>query len=264
MFEFLGINLSYTAGTFALMMLVYLIAGIVDAVCGGGGLFTVPALMSIGLPPHMVIGTNQGTLVLGNVTAIYKYNKQKKIDWRLAIWALPFTFIGAIIGSKLNLLIPARYLQLIMLILLPIMAVLSFTKKEIGNENHSAEVPKNKRLLYAAIIGLVVSTYHAFYGPASGMFYIACFAVMLKYDVVNANGISKVILLFACSISALTYAMSGNVEWQLVIIDSITYIIGNYLGSSIALTKGAKVVKPLFYVMLVVLFIKLIFDYFLA
>lgn len=246
------------------MMLVYLIAGIVDAVCGGGGLFTVPALMSIGLPPHMVIGTNQGTLVLGNVTAIYKYNKQKKIDWKIATWALPFTLVGAIIGSKLNLLIPARYLQLIMLILLPIMAVVSFTKKDIGNENHSDEVPKNKRLLYAALIGLIVSTYHAFYGPASGMFYIACFAVIMKYDVVNANGISKVVLMVACSISAITYAMSGNVEWQLVAINSITYIIGNYLGSSIALTKGARVVKPLFYVMLIVLFIKLISDYFLS
>ena len=149
-----------------------------------------------------------------------------------------------------------------MIVLLPILAIVSFFKKDIGQEDHSDEVPNKRKFIYTALIGLIVSAYHAFYGPASGMFYLACFAVVLRYDFLNANGISKVILLVACSISAATYAFSGNVQWQLVIADSITYIIGNYIGSSIALTKGAKIVKPAFYCMLVVLFIKLISDYF--
>ena len=254
-------DFSILSTTGLMMMGVYLIAGMVDSVCGGGGLFTVPALMSIGLPPHMVVGTNQGSLVLGNVTAIYKYNKQGKIDWKIALFAVPFSVVGAIIGAKFNLLISERYLQIIMLILLPILAIVSFNKRDIGEENHSDLVPRNRRLVDAALIGLLVSIYHAFYGPASGMFYIACFAVILKYDVVNANGISKVILLVACSISAITYAFSGNVHWQLVLTDSITYIIGNYIGSSIALTKGARIVKPAFYFMLIILLIKLIYDY---
>lgn len=253
-----GFSLFSLTGVFILA--VYLVAGIVDSVCGGGGLFTVPALMSIGLPAHMVVGTNQGCLVLGNVTAIYKYGKNGKIDYKISIMALPFTLIGAFIGAQLNLLVPTRYLQMLMIFLLPIMAVLSFIKKDIGQENHPEDVPKNKRYIYAALIGLIISTYHAFYGPASGMFYIAAFCVALKYDMVNANGISKVILLLACSTSAVTYAISGNVEWRIVMAASITYVIGNYIGSSIALTQGAKVVKPMFYSMLVVLFVKLLID----
>lgn len=247
-----------TTGVFILA--VYLVAGIVDSVCGGGGLFTVPALMSIGLPAHMVVGTNQGCLVLGNITAIYKYGKNGKIDYKIAAMALPFSLIGAVLGAKLNLLVPTRYLQLIMIFLLPVMAVFSFIKKDIGQENHPEDVPAKKRYIYAALIGLIISTYHAFYGPASGMFYIAAFCVALKYDMVNANGISKVILLCACSISAITYSLSGNVEWHIVMVASITYIIGNYIGSSIALTRGARFVKPMFYCMLVVLFAKLLID----
>lgn len=253
-----GFTVFSTTGLFILA--VYLVAGIVDSVCGGGGLFTIPALMSIGLPAHMVVGTNQGCLVLGNVTAIYKYGKNGKIDYKIAGAALPFTLIGAFLGAQLNLLVPTRYLQLIMIFLLPLMAILSFIKKDIGQENHPEDVPTNRRYIDAALIGLIISTYHAFYGPASGMFYIACFCVVLKYDMVNANGISKVILFVACTISAITYARSGNVEWQIVMIASITYIIGNYIGSSIALTKGAKVVKPAFYCMLVILFAKLLID----
>lgn len=253
-----GFTLFSTTGVFILA--VYLVAGIVDSVCGGGGLFTVPALMSIGLPAHMVVGTNQGCLVLGNVTAIIKYGKNGKIDYKIALWALPFTLVGAFLGAQLNLLVPTRYLQLLMIFLLPVMAILSFIKKDIGQENHPEDVPKNRRYINAALIGLIISTYHAFYGPASGMFYIAAFCVAMKYDMVNANGISKVILLCACSISAITYSFSGNVEWRIVMVASITYIIGNYIGSSIALTKGAKVVKPAFYCMLIVLFAKLLID----
>ncbi len=253
-----GFTVFSLTGVFILA--VYFVAGIVDSVCGGGGLFTVPALMSIGLSAHMVVGTNQGCLILGNVTAIYKYGKNGKIDYKIAACALPFTLVGAFLGAQLNLLIPTRYLQLVMIFLLPVMGILSFFKKDFGQENHPEMVPKKKRYINAALIGLLISTYHAFYGPASGMFYIAAFCIALKYDMINANGVSKVMLLFACSISAVTYAMAGNVEWRIVLTASITYIIGNYIGSTIALTKGAKVVKPVFYCMLVVLFAKLLID----
>ena len=246
--------------TLIFLCIVYFFAGIVDAVCGGGGLFTVPALMSVGLPPHMVVGTNQCSLVLGNVTSIIKYAKSGKIEYRIALMAIPFSIVGAEIGAKLNLLISERYLQIIMIVLLPILAVASFFKRDLGNEDHSGEISDRKKIVGATAISFFVSIYHAFYGPASGLFYMALFCVVLKYDVLKANGITKVILLLACTTSGITYALSGNVYWQSVIICSITYIIGNYVGASIALSKGAKIVKPAFYSMLVILFIKLIFD----
>ncbi|HEY9042244.1 MAG TPA: TSUP family transporter, partial [Rheinheimera sp.] len=34
-------------------------AGFIDAIAGGGGLLTVPALLTAGLPPHVVLGTNK-------------------------------------------------------------------------------------------------------------------------------------------------------------------------------------------------------------
>ena len=253
---------SIISSTGLFIMCVYLVAGIVDAVCGGGGLFTVPALMSIGMPPHMVIGTNQSSLILGNITAIYKYAKKGKIDFKVALIAMPFTLIGAYLGARLNLLISERYLQLLMLILLPVMALFSFTKKEIGQEDLSDTISNKDKYIKASIIGIVIGTYHAFYGPASGLFFIASFCVFLRYDMLKANGISKMLLFFACLISAITYALSGNVQWQVVMASAFTYIVGNYIGSTIALTKGAKIVKPAFYLMLVVLFIKLISDYF--
>lgn len=248
--------------TLIILCIVYFFAGIVDAVCGGGGLFTVPALMSVGLPAHMVVGTNQCSLILGNLTSIYKYAKSGNINYRIAWMALPFSIIGAIIGAKLNLLVSERYLQIIMIILLPVLAIFSFIKRDIGNEDHSSELTKKELFIGSAAIGLFISAYHAFYGPASGLFFIMLFCAVTKLDVLKANGVTKIILLLACTISGIEYALSGNVYWTAVASNSITYIIGNYVGSSIAISKGAKIVKPAFYSMLVVLFIKLLFDYF--
>lgn len=241
---------------------VYFTAGIVDAICGGGGLFTVPALMSIGLPAHMVVGTNQCSLILGNVMSIYKYNKSGNIHWRIAAIAVPFTLVGAIIGSKLNLIVSERYLQILMLALLPVIAIFTFVKKDIGTEDHFDEVSPARQFWGTAIISLTVSAYHAFYGPGSGLFFMALYCIVLKFDVLKGNGLTKVILFIASMMSGITYAVSGNVQWTIVSAASVFYIGGNYLGATIAITKGAKVVKPAFIVMIIVLFAKLAFDFF--
>lgn len=255
-------NFTILSGAGIFMCCVYLCAGIVDAICGGGGLFTVPALMSIGMAPHMVVGTNQCSLILGNLMSIYKYAKSGNINYRIACMALPFTLVGAVIGAKLNLIMSERALQIVMIVLLPILAVFSFIKRDIGNEDHSAELQARTLFIGAAVIGLVVSAYHSFYGPASGLFFLMLFCAVTKLDVLKSNGVTKIILFVACLTSGITYALSGNVCWPAVIADSVTYIIGNYIGSTLAIHKGAKIVKPAFYVMLVFLFIKLILDYF--
>jgi hypothetical protein len=41
------------------LLAVAFVAGFIDAIAGGGGLLTLPALLTAGLPPHLVLGTNK-------------------------------------------------------------------------------------------------------------------------------------------------------------------------------------------------------------
>ena len=59
--------------TWGLLCLVALIAGFIDAVAGGGGMLTVPALLTAGLPPHMTLGTNKLAASFGSITASITY-----------------------------------------------------------------------------------------------------------------------------------------------------------------------------------------------
>lgn len=52
--------------TIAALTGVAFLAGVIDAIAGGGGLLTVPALLTAGLPPHLVFGTNKGSAVFGS------------------------------------------------------------------------------------------------------------------------------------------------------------------------------------------------------
>ena len=243
-----------------LVFIAYFFGGIVDAVCGGGGLITLPVLFAIGLPAHTAVGTNQVSMLPGVATSVVKFYKNGKIDIKNAIYAVPFGVVGGFTGAKLNLLVSEWYLQILLLILIPVLAVFSLLKPNVGSENRSAENTKKKTILLSAAIGFVVGTYHAFYGPASGTFFMLAFSAFLKYDLVTANGNTRFITMFVSTISTITYALSGCAKWFYVVIAIPAYALGNYVGASLAISKGAKFVRPMYYIILVLLFCKLVKD----
>lgn len=59
--------------TIMVLALVAFIAGFIDAVAGGGGMLTVPALLSLGLPPHLALGTNKLAATFASSTAAWTY-----------------------------------------------------------------------------------------------------------------------------------------------------------------------------------------------
>ncbi len=244
------------------VILAYLFGGIVDAVCGGGGLIILPAFFAIGVPPHVAVGTNQTAVLPGIVTSVAKFHKSGKIDVKNAIYAAPFGLIGGFVGAKLNLMVSESYLQILLMVLIPILALVTLFKPNVGNEDRSGENSRRKMVILSAVIGFVVGTYHAFYGPASGTFYMLAFAMLLGYDLVTANGNTRFVTLFVSAVSSITYALSGSVNWLYVLAAVPAYAIGNYIGASLAISKGAKFVRPMYYVILTILFIKLVKDFF--
>ena len=148
-----------------IVFITYLLGGVVDAVCGGGGLITLPVLFAIGVPAHIAVGTNQTSILPGVITSVVKFHKSGKIDIKNAIYAVPFGLIGGFAGARLNLLVSEWYLQVILLILIPVLAVFSVLKPNVGTEDRSKENTRRRTIILSAVIGFSVGAYHAFYGP---------------------------------------------------------------------------------------------------
>lgn len=248
--------------TCLVVCLAYFIAGFIDAACGGGGLITVPALMAVGVPAHMIMGTNQSSIILGGFTSFFTYLKNKKIYYLSALSALPFSMLGSYIGAELNMLMPEKYLQFIMLGMVPILAVFLVVKKDIGTENQFDTLSKPRIVLTSCLIGFVVGTYQGFYGPGSGMFCMFCFSALLKMDMLHANGNTKLIVAFSTVVASLNYASSGNVIIEIVILATLFYGAGCYCGARYAIAKGTRGIRPIMFLMILVLMIKIVIDLF--
>ena len=102
---------------------VAFVAGSLDAIAGGGGLLTVPALLAVGLPPHAVLGTNKGQSLFGSLAAIVRYARAGFVDFRSAVVTAPLGFIGSLFGAALVLVIRPAVLRPIVLGLLLVAGV---------------------------------------------------------------------------------------------------------------------------------------------
>ena len=69
---------------------VALIAGFIDAIAGGGGLVTMPALLLTGVPPHMALGANKFSACLGTCVALGNFARSNLVLWRVALAGLAF------------------------------------------------------------------------------------------------------------------------------------------------------------------------------
>ncbi len=85
--------------TVILLIFFGFLGAFLNAIVGGGGLITVPALMFVGLPPASAIATNKLAATMGNLTSTLTFLKAGKVDMKLLGPIVPFVFIFSMLGA---------------------------------------------------------------------------------------------------------------------------------------------------------------------
>lgn len=75
--------------TVAVIAGAFFLAGIIDAVSGGGGLLTLPTFLLLGFPVHLIAGTNQCSCCAGSLISLGRFAKSGRIYWKTAQTSLP-------------------------------------------------------------------------------------------------------------------------------------------------------------------------------
>ncbi len=241
--------------------LVFL-GGLIDAVAGGGGLITLPAYLIAGLPAHMASGTNKCGNAFGTFLSTRRFLKRGDVHVPSAIVGAIGALAGAWVGARLNLVMPEQMLYYVMLAVVPVMAVFLIFKRDFGQEDRSGELSRGQLMAMAAGIGLVIGGYDGFFGPGAGTFLMLAFTGLCRFDLLTASGNTKVANSASNLASLVTFAVAGKVMWAVGIPAALCGIAGNYLGSSLALKGGAKVIRPMFFVVLTLLLARLIYGLF--
>lgn len=95
-----------------IVILLGFLAAFIDAVVGGGGLISIPALLAIGMPPVVALGTNKLASAFGSLTSAIRFIRSGKVDLNIVLKLFPLLFIAAIIGAYLAVFLQQIYLNL--------------------------------------------------------------------------------------------------------------------------------------------------------
>lgn len=232
------------------------LASFTDAIAGGGGIISVPTYLLAGLPAHYALGTNKLSAGLGTIASTGRFIKNgfRRLEARRAgrlCWRSSVRF-----GTKLQLMMEEKYLQYLLLVVLPVVAFVVLRQRELPEERGSIEPKAQMAIVCAA--SLVVGAYDGFYGPGTGTFLLLIFCNLAKMDVRTAGGNVKLVNL-ASNVGALfTSLMSGKVFLALGLIGTVTSVLGHYIGSGLAIKNGSKIVKPTVIIVLILLAIKVL------
>lgn len=249
-----------TVQMFLIVCPLVFLAGLVDAVAGGGGLIALPAYLVAGLPPHLASATNKCSSVFGTTVSTLRFLKEGRFHRQAALISAVTALIGSALGARLNLLLSEKALHYVLIVLLPIIAVFLLLHRDFGLESKVEALSTGKLLTLSGVIGLALGAYDGFFGPGAGTFMILGFTALCGFDLVTASGNAKVVNLCSNIAAFVTFATAGKILWTLGLPAAVCSIAGHAVGSSLALKKGAKVIRPMFFVVLILLLLRIVWD----
>ena len=227
--------------TIALLAGASLFAGTVDAIAGGGGLVTVPALLAAGLPPHIALATNKGQATWGSCASLISFWRARRVDRRVALATFPLAMLGSFAGATLVGTIDSATLRPVVLVMLVAAAVLLVVRKP--SRDSDAPIAPGLVLARACALATVIGAYDGFFGPGTGTFLIVGFVTLCGRSLVHASADAKVVN-FAANLAALTvFAHAGRVLWGIALPMAAAQLCGGTLGAHLAMRGGARIVR---------------------
>jgi len=240
------------------------LAGLIDSVAGGGGLISLPAYLAAGVPPHMTLGTNKFSCVFGTALSSARYFKHGKADIKTAATSIIFALAGSALGARTVLYLDPVFLKYALLAVIPVIAFIVLKKKDLGAENKIKDVPAARIHVLSAAIGLSVGFYDGFFGPGTGTFLVLLYTGLLRYDLVTATGNAKFVNLASNAAAVTMFLINREVNFALGIPAMLCGVAGNYVGSGMAIKKGARIIRPMFIIALTLLIIYIVRDLFIS
>jgi uncharacterized membrane protein YfcA len=239
------------------------LGGFIDAVVGGGGLIQLPSLL-LNFPTSplpTLFGTNKIAALSGTSIAAYQYSKKVKFNIKLLVITGFCALIASFLGAQLLIKIQSNSLKPVVLLVLIIIAIYTFFKKDLGAEKVK-KIPLNEQLFYGAIIGVVVGFYDGFFGPGTGSFLVLGFVLIVGFDFLNASAYAKIINCFTNIGALIVFIKNKNYLIEIAVIMAISNIAGAFWGSKMALKKGNQFIRKIFLVVVILMILRYGYDIF--
>lgn len=236
------------------------LAGLVDAVAGGGGLIQVPALFAVfpSLPAPILLGTNKFSALTGTTIATLRYSWSVPIQWRAVLPAAVLAGTGAVLGAKAVTLIDPVVLRPLLLVLLVSMAVYTLARPKLGENPDPLAIAQGDAsfLSLCAVFGI----YDGFFGPGAGSVMMFALVRWFGFDFLRAAATTKVLNLATNFGALVLFVVTGNVLYAVALPMAALNVAGGFLGAHFAIRRGSRFIRTVFLVVVTALVAKILVD----
>ena len=242
---------------YGLLFLAGFAGGLIDAIAGGGGLITVPALLAAGLPPQIALGTNKLQSSCGTLLAVYQYARAglMRAPW---LWlAVALSFLASMGGALAVSILSKDLLRQIIPWMLACVAVYTALNRRFGL--HPGK-PWISPVAFAVTFGIVLGFYDGFFGPGTGSFWTIGLVALTGLDLRHATGYTKAVNLASNLGSLGIFLAIGSVNFPVAAAMIVGQILGARLGSGLVIRKGAAFIRPVFLSVVFLMTLKLMWD----
>jgi len=244
---------------FPILFLTGAVAGLIDAIAGGGGLITIPVLLGVGLPPQFALGTNKLQASFGSASAMIHFVRAGTVKLREARAGVLWTAAGAILGSyTVQQIDPGFLRRCIPFLLLAILCYTVFTPKLGAEELH----PRLPRGAFYCAFGLLLGFYDGFLGPGTGSFWVIALMLGLGFDMRKGTGYTKLFNFVSNIVSLAVFVAGGHVLLWAGLVMGAGQACGARFGARLVISKGVGFVRPVFIASVLAVTAKLFRDNF--
>ena len=215
------------------------VAGVMNAIAGGGTLITFPALVAAGLSPLVANATSTVALVPGALTSMLGYRSELSGARRWAIALTLPSLLGGALGAWLLLHTPgATFNHVVPWLVLGATGLFAAQRPVMASiRRHQAERPDDTALTAAGPTPVllawqfVVGIYGGYFGAGVGILMLAALGFMGFVNLHRMNGLKNWGGFCMNIIAAATFAFSDIVEWRIALTMMVFAMLGGYLGS---------------------------------
>ncbi|WP_205511399.1 TSUP family transporter [Longitalea arenae] len=246
-----------------LLCLFAFLAGFTDAIAGGGGLIQTPAALV--LLPQYPLATVLGTLKIpsfsGTSIATAQYVRRVPVNWLLIAVMTVIAFCAAFAGSTLLAHVNSSFMKPLLLIMLIIVAIYTFTNRRFGDHTEKGHSAK-QQVIYSMLISLVIGFYDGFIGPGAGSFLILSFIGLMGFDFLKASAHAKFVNL-ATNLGSITFfSLTGKIIYAVALPMAVCNALGGWLGARLAILKGNAFIRIFFLIVVCATIIRFAYDVF--
>ena len=217
--------------------LAAIVAGLFNALAGGGTLITFPTLLFIGLSPVVANVTNTIALCPGFLGGTLAQTGDLK-DQKKRLWlAVPAALLGGLTGGFLLLRTSEKLFANLVPFLILLAASLLALQNPLRNwlTRRQAQAPAwylpEGWIFLPVFLGAI---YGGYFGAGLSIIMLAVLGLMLNDNLTRLNALKQSIGLSANFAAAILFAFSGKINWSVALVMMVGALLGGSLGGRLA------------------------------